>query len=191
MTCISFWPCKIKYKRPRDPGYPGHQTDNIQTYNFFNKIKEHNEFFLSIFYYIILIPFLFWRSWWVLFPKLVIFNQGMVIRLLLTPGFFTRRVLYYTVHVFITSLNKIKFIVHNTYIKKIAYIKFNLYCTCMYHKNWNTLFFFRCSCVAAYQHLAYYSSFWVVSRQKRTQGCHWSNSHYVSGLGDSTKRPIS
>ena len=55
-----------------------------------------------------------------LFPKLVIFNQGMVIRLLITPGFFTRRVLYYTVHVFITSLNKIAFIVHNTYKKKLT-----------------------------------------------------------------------
>ena len=55
-----------------------------------------------------------------LFPKLVIFNQRMVIRLLLTPGFFTRRVSYYTVHVFITSLNKIKFIFHNTYKKKLT-----------------------------------------------------------------------
>ena len=55
-----------------------------------------------------------------LFPKLVIFNQRMVIRLLLTPGFFTRRVSYYTVHVFITSLNKIKFIFHNTYKKMLT-----------------------------------------------------------------------
>ena len=35
--------------------------------------------------------------------------------LLLTPGFLTRRVLYYTVYVFYTLLNKIKFIFHNTY----------------------------------------------------------------------------
>ena len=35
--------------------------------------------------------------------------------LLLTPGSLTRRVLYYTVYVFYTLLNKIKFIFHNTY----------------------------------------------------------------------------
>ena len=35
--------------------------------------------------------------------------------LLLTPGSLTRRVLYYTVYVFYTLLNKIKFIFYNTY----------------------------------------------------------------------------
>ena len=35
--------------------------------------------------------------------------------LLLTPGSLTRRVLYYTVYVFYTLLNKIKFIFNNTY----------------------------------------------------------------------------
>ena len=100
-----------------------------------------------------------------LFPKLVIFNQRMVIRLLLTPGFFTRRVSYYTVHVFITSLNKIKFIFHNTYKKKLtSNLSYTvLVCTIRIEIH----YFFRCSCVAAYQHLAYYSSFWVVSRQTK------------------------
>ena len=37
-------------------------------------------------------------------------------------------------------LNKIKFIIHNTH-KKIAYIKFNLYYTCMYIKNWEYTIF--------------------------------------------------
>ena len=35
--------------------------------------------------------------------------------LLFTPGSLTRRVLYYTIYVFYTLLNKIKFIFHNTY----------------------------------------------------------------------------
>ncbi len=35
--------------------------------------------------------------------------------LLLTPGSLTRRVLYYTVYVFYTLLNNIKFIFYNTY----------------------------------------------------------------------------
>ena len=39
-------------------------------------------------------------------------------------------------------LNKIKFIIHNTHIKKIAYIKFNLYYTFMYIKNWKYTIFF-------------------------------------------------
>ena len=38
----------------------------------------------------------------------------------------------------------------------------------MYIKNWEYTIFFRCSCVAANQHLAYYSSFgWFLDKQER------------------------